>query len=260
MSGRTLRLKFSKYFDGVVWKMLAIPQHSLLILELRDENRREVKFSACDYTNGHFWWENVTLEEPWWINTLAANEHVVVYQIFEDLKHPEQKSLIIVELKTARTLLRKDNFTFRRLMRNAVEGILHEGTEGVLTTIAFDVPPENDFGPGEISSPVLPFHYLEGAPYFETVKKFVALRQRHEAVGGAEYLEYEALIIISYYVRDPEGLTNYIVVLHENGDVLLSEKLGDHLKGLGSETFFAVSGSLFFVRNQGDLLSYKIEN
>jgi peptidoglycan/LPS O-acetylase OafA/YrhL len=49
-----------------------------------------------------------------------------------------------------------------------------------------------------------------------------------------------------------------LLVVDESGNMLLQEKLDEQLKGLGVDTFFVLSGCLFFVRNKRHLLSYKI--
>ena len=76
-------------------------------------------------------------------------------------------------------------------------------------------------------------------------------------VGSIEYLEFNSLIFISYHVQS-ETLANYLVVLNENGTEEFKTELGDHLKGIGFETFFILSGCLFFVRNKGELVSFRI--
>ena len=72
-----------------------------------------------------------------------------------------------------------------------------------------------------------------------------------------EYLEHEHLIFVSYQVMH-ESLANFLVAFSEQGELLFQEKLGDHLKGLGLDTFFILSGFLFFVRNKSELISYRI--
>ncbi len=60
---------------------------------------------------------------------------------------------------------------------------------------------------------------------------------------------------MSYYVTE-SGLSNYLVVMDGEGEVLLHEKLAEQLKGIGMETFFVLAGCVFFVKNREDLVSY----
>ena len=77
------------------------------------------------------------------------------------------------------------------------------------------------------------------------------------AVAAIEYLEYEDLIIVSVFVTET-GLANYLYGLNASGEILLKEKLGEDLKGVGLDTFFIFSGHLIFVKNKNELTSYKI--
>jgi hypothetical protein len=54
------------------------------------------------------------------------------------------------------------------------------------------------------------------------------------------------------------GLANYLIVLTADGDVVMNEKAGENLKGIGIDTFFLLEGSLFFVKNKCELVRYKL--
>ena len=102
-----------------------------------------------------------------------------------------------------------------------------------------------------------PFQYLEGTGNFETVRSFLTSKMGILPVMGAEYLEYESLIFISCYLQE-DGLANYLIVVTEEGREVLRQKLEDHLKGIGLDTFFILSGCLFFVKSKRELVSYKL--
>ena len=70
-------------------------------------------------------------------------------------------------------------------------------------------------------------------------------------------MEYEDVIIISLYIQQPE-LTNYLLILSNEGELLMKEKLDEHLKGIGLDTFFIFEGCVLFAKNKRELFSYKI--
>jgi hypothetical protein len=74
---------------------------------------------------------------------------------------------------------------------------------------------------------------------------------------GIDYLEHDNLIFISCYIQQ-DGLANFLIVLSAQGDVLLHEKTGEALKGIGMDTFFVLEGSLIFVKNKRELFRYKL--
>ena len=115
------------------------------------------------------------------------------------------------------------------------------------------VPQES--GKATIARPV---QYVEGHPYFETVRTFLQSWFNFNAVISLEYLEDSALIFVSCYSRAEEGLVNDLFVLSAEGELVLRENLGLQLKGIGQDTFFLYGGSVIFVKNRGELFSYKI--
>ena len=51
-------------------------------------------------------------------------------------------------------------------------------------------------------------------------------------------------------------MANYLLVLDKDGEVLLEVKLGEKLPGLGTDTFFMLSGCLFLIKNKKELVAY----
>jgi len=76
-------------------------------------------------------------------------------------------------------------------------------------------------------------------------------------VIALEYLEHDSIIFISFYIEEGE-LANYLLIISAGGEVLMKEKLDEHLKGIGIDTFFLLSGCVIFVKNKVELFSYKI--
>jgi hypothetical protein len=258
-----VELNFSWPFEAVVWNIRPVPQKELLIIELRNEAAREVRFSAFNYTSGTFLWEGLQMEESWWIGLLGATSGVVLLQTYDDTDNPGRKSLVAIDLLTGGKRWELRDFSVSHFNETHASGSRWPETENaVLVELASGkaVSKESaeELPAGEIFHPVYPFQYLEGNSYFETIRKFLQQNFEVTAVIGTEYLESDGLIFISYYVMEGSGLANYLLVMKEDGEQLLIEKLGEHLKGLGVETFFVLSGYLFFVKNKREILSYRI--
>ena len=256
-----LEFNFSQSFDGVIWGTFAIPQSHLLFLEVRQEDSHEVRFSAFDYGKNEFLWKDMLFKETWWIGLTAATPHVLLLHQYMGMENPDAKSLIAFHVHQKKILWQHDHFSFDCLDNDKIHG--HFIKEGIKQAIL-------DVNTGEILENVnplnvnrenivalKPFQYVEGHPHFETVKSFLTRKMNIIPVFGVEYLEYSSFIFISYHVQE-ESLANYLVVITEDGAEVLCEKLGVQLKGLGLETFFILSGCLFFVRNKCALVSFRI--
>lgn len=258
--GNSPALLFSHVFDGVVWNTLVADKAGTLIIEIRNADRKLTTFAALDLSENSFLWENVQFDEPWWINLAAVSDDVILLTHYTDTANPDQKSLLAYSISERRLLWWQNDFALLSVSDSVVSGYsqkygvkplmldLFSGKVTVETTL--QVQAQN-------LSLIRPLHYREGEAGFETVKKYMSRIEEKELTSGVDYLEYEGLVIMSIYVPE-DGLANYLIVLDPEGTVVLREKAGGNLKGIGIDTFFILEGSLFFVKNKRELLRYRL--
>ena len=240
---------------------MLVPETTLLILETRNDARHETTFSALDFETNRFLWKEILFEETWWIGVTAATPEVLLLHLYQDTENPDKKGLIAWHIRDQKKLWQLDGFFLSFVMGDKVYGQFAEEGRGMvlIDAVSGKILENNvtEINPLENILALKPFLYVENSNYFDTVKSFLMQKLNVTAVAGIEYLEYASLVFISYHVHR-EGLMNFLLVVTAEGDVVLHEKLGEHLKGLGLETFFILSGCLFFVRNKGELVSYRI--
>lgn len=257
----TLPQRFSVRFRGTLWNTVALSSENLLFLELRDESKRSVTFSALQYDRGAFLWQNREIVEKWWIGLLTASGGTLLLQRFNP-ETPESRALVAVNAGTGDLRWMRDEFVMERAGMGWVSGFSGSGrdrltvdlTSGQVLDKKVDLESIDD----KISVPVRPFRYEAGTPYYDTVQKFLTTRFNHTPEGTVEYLEFEGKVVISYHIRMSDGLANHLLVLRESGAVMLHTRIAGALKGLGTDTFFVLAGCLFFVRNGDEFLSYQL--
>jgi len=207
-----------------VWNILPFPGKPVMVVEQRDDVRRVVSFSAFDFENQRFLWRDVITREKWWVNLAGVTQDHIVLKVFESTENPDKTSLLFLSTEDGRELVQD-------LQQN----------EGLYT---------NDT--------LHPFQYLDGEGDFETVKNFLRSKIDSMPGFGAEYLEHAGYIIISYYTGDVAALVNHLAVFNSKGECLYHEEIGTNLKGIGINTFFILSGYLFFVKNRTELVTFRI--
>ena len=247
-------------FEGVIWNILQVPGSTLLILEIRDEERREARFSALDFEQNTFVFKNILFEEPWWIGMTAATREVLLLHVFQHTENPDRKDLMAWDIYKQERRWKLDDFSFDFLSGNKVHGRLLGKDDAMTIDLSTGRNSENnsiEIHPEENIHSLKPFQYVAGTDYFDMVNSFLTQKLNVASLAGVEYLEYDSLIFISYHAHQ-ESLVNQLVVLTPDGTIILHEKLGGELKGIGLETFFILSGCLFFVRNKVELVSYRI--
>lgn len=254
---------FSHTFPGTVWNTLAVETENRLVLEVRDEVNFKVTFSMLDYSANTFVWKDVSLPENWWVSLLAANKSTVLLNRFMNQGgNPDHKTLIALEATSAGIRWEIGEVSFHDWNETEIRGYrtgddLVPVTINLLTGELEEGPRQEPASPISTSEKPKPVFYAEGTPHFETVKKFVS-QTDYALTRGVEYLEFNGWIILSIYVEESAKLANYLLVFSETGTLTLTVKLGEKLSGLGTDTFFILSGCLFLVQNKTDLVAYRL--
>ncbi|MBT1690001.1 DUF4905 domain-containing protein [Dawidia soli] len=252
-----LQRKFSHVLDGVLWNTVVLPDENVLLLEVRDHARKQVTFSALHYGEDRFLWHHKSLEEPWWVALADAAGGIVLFTLYIDTNNPDRKGMLAYALADLQLLWWHNDFTLAKRQGDCLYGFssgvgskplvlaLHSGKE---------IPPPHEAAP--LPDVVLrPQQYGDGTEYFRTVAKFLRETLNLSVVLSLEYVEYNGKIFIAYYTQE-QSLVSHLAVWTDAGELLLQEKTGEHLKGIGQDTFFILSGCLFFVKNKHELLSY----
>jgi hypothetical protein len=256
-----LQLNFSHRFDGVIWNTLSSGQEDILLVEVRNIENKEVSFSALNLETNSFLWRDKKLEETWWINASAIAAGMVIFTIYMDTNNPDKKGILVYSIQDLKLQWWNSDFSIGEVGPNYVKGFTSRlGLKQVMLDLRTGKEEFKEVSPFQTIASVLlkPVQYTEGMPYFDTVKTFLADRLNLLAVSALEYLEAKKKIIISYYITEGEGLANYLLVMSDDGNVILKEKLDGPVKGIGLDTFFVLKGLLIFVRNKVELVSYNI--
>jgi hypothetical protein len=243
-----------------VWKLVAHPGLPVIFVELRDEAARKVTFSALDLNTKQFLFSDIAFEEPWWVTLSFVSGNTLLLTTYNDTNNPDKKSVIAYDIYEKKIRWWRNNFAITTVTTDRVAGVdtslgmkfftlhLHNGEpctdDSVLVT-------EQNFLLNK------PLQYYPETAHFETVKSYLEAKLKISAQSVIEYMEANALIFISYYVAEPD-LANYLIVMQHEGKVLLHERIGERLKGIGLDTFFLLSGYLIFVKNKCELISYRL--
>lgn len=256
---RKLEFNFSHVFNGIVWSSVVSDDGSVLVFEIRDAQNKQVSFAALEVKENKWLWQNKVSEELWWVNLNAVSSNYIVLTIYTETNNPDKKGILVYDMATFTLNWWNNDFSLTAVSNGYVFGMSSTfGSREVVLNLLSGKEVKGDNMPEKNGVAVhRPQQYLEGSEYFKTVKKFLEEKLNLQPISSLEYLEYDGLIFISFYAQG-EGLANNLIVLSAMGNVILHEKMSDHLKGIGWDTFFILSGCVFFVRNKVELVSYKI--
>ncbi|MBA4058259.1 MAG: hypothetical protein C0490_26315, partial [Marivirga sp.] len=197
-------------------------------------------------------------DEPWWISLGASSGDILLFTIYLETNNPDKKGVFAYHIEDRKVVWWNNDFSLTALANGQVFGVTSKyGTRSVVLDMLSgrEIAPRDT---GEMKEVVIrPHQYLDDNEYFATVKTFLSRKFNLTPVIALEYMEYDSIIFISFYIQDGE-LANYLLIVSADGEELMKEKLDEHLKGIGMDTFFVLSGCVFFVKNKVELFSYKI--
>lgn len=273
--GKKLTLTFSFSFETPIWRMLPDETAKKWVLELRDTSTHEVQYTVIDFSNKQLFKQDLLLEDAWWTGITAFQEDKLLVHRFEDSENPEGKTFYILNLQTGRIEWQSERFIFVKMQSNELYGYektaeneqiykiisLEDHSERITEPVAFDQKIRQLTIVQEKNKPLIyPFYYPQEHTYFATVRAFLNQFMHIQPVYGCEYLEHQGAIIISYYIYEDKSLSNYLLVMNQAQEVLLHDKIGSRLDGLGVDTFFVVKNRLIFIKEKYQLVSYALDN
>jgi hypothetical protein len=229
-------------------------------VEIRDVQLKQVRFSAVHLSARQLLWNEITFEESWWISLTEVSEALLLLSVYTDTNNPDKKSLVAFDFYTRNIVWWRNNFSISGISEYEVEGTdTSLGPKNLVLSLKDGQPSTNHSIVPLVQNLSIykPLQYHEQSLHFETVKSFIAEKFHISALFVIEYLEFDSFIFASVYVQE-NGLVNYLLVMNQEGELVLKQTIGEQLKGIGLDTFFIVSGYLIFVKNRSELVSYKI--
>lgn len=224
-------LNFSHQFSHNIWKIHAHRESSVLLLEIRNQDELKVSFTAIDIS-GKILADNIMFEESWWISVAQIIGRDVIFYTFDADGNPEVKDYIAYDLDKGEISWQKQDFSLANYIK-----------------------------PGEINENNkinIPFHYPEDTAYFNTVQRFIKFKLNDEARKGADYLEHDDLILLSYFKEVDKSMVNRLIVINKDQKIVMDEKLGEFNKGITDNTFFLFNNKLIFVKGISEFFIYQL--
>ncbi len=270
MAAGIVNLQFNIVFHAPIWNIVLDSGHSFLVAEIRETATRQVSFAAIDLDNPHapLLWQDFRPDPSWWWSTVGIYNGVLLLHRYTDARQPEPKGLLAVDVRSRQVLWQHPEWVFQQVSGNALTVSRLEAEMPVFRNL--DLTTGQDLSGKE--QPIMPsaeppfhqdilypLHYPEENTYFQPIARFLSQQLQIQPVKAFDYAEFQGLVVVSYYLCAQSGLINRLVVLDEQARVLLHETLESDLPGVGQATFLIRHGSLIFVREKKELMSYGLD-
>lgn len=253
-------------FDGQIFNLLYDEEHDVLAIEIRNNAKYNASYAAFDLKKSKFINKKIQPLERWWTSMLTLKRGKLILYQYHDQQNPDLKDIFALDIKKGKQQWLHSQLHLKSIEENRLLVIKTEGDKFIplqIDIISGQLEPNQDpvIENEKIKKNILqPFHYRENSDYFATVSNFLQNKFNIEPVQAIDYLEFERYIIISYYekIEEKGGLLNSIMVLQEDGSLLLQDTLAGNLEGMGMETFVIINRQLIMIKDKTTLKGYKL--
>ncbi|MEQ9169030.1 MAG: DUF4905 domain-containing protein [Fulvivirga sp.] len=253
---RNLTLNFSHTFDGKIWNVLPNEAGDKMVLEIRNDEKMTLSFFIYDFTQNKLQGQ-IVVEEKWWASIACITNDVVVFKNYDSDANAKVLSYEAYELKGLKKIWVKEGINYVSFNTSTFSCVADSGELQFFDLTTGELVEERSLIESKSGRAVLPpVFYPQSNQYFDTIRRFIDGINGDETVAGAEYLEAESWIGISYYVRN-DKLVNKLLVVGMDREVLLLETLAEELSGVGQDTFFVTDNKLIFVKDKSKLFIYQ---
>jgi hypothetical protein len=247
--------KFEHKFEGKIWNT-AFGENTA-VLEIRDENTRQVSFSALDLQHGEILWQELRPEKSWWLALVGIFGDYLMLHKYSSQQKPEPKGLVILNVQTSEIIQKIDNWIFFNCQDNILTVYqLDENNLPVYQEIMLEKL-SKDSVKATLSQNLSPTHYPEDSPHFPAIFSFLYRLLDIEAQKGIDYLEIDNKIVISYYIYSNKLFQNYLLVITHDRQILLNDLIAI-TEGIGIDTFTLQSDTLLYVKNENYFVGYEL--
>ncbi|MDX2189741.1 MAG: DUF4905 domain-containing protein [Bacteroidota bacterium] len=253
---------YSQIFDLPIWKIYPNNTKSALCVEFRDASTLSAKFGLLDLSNCSWKWIDIFNANNWWTGVETFHNNIIYFHHYDPTLFSKHLGVIAYhpfenkikwQLKMATFVKIENDFLWALKLKEEipVRFDLESGNEIVDQNSAYQIIQEK-------INCIYPNIFQIGELQFEKIKTFLLNKFTQSIYQSVEYLEFDQLIIISYYTKSDSAITNNLLIINREGSVLLHEKLQQEAKGIGFGTFFIYNRILITIKNTSELLAYEI--
>ena len=255
-----------------IWRLLLTSSDKLLI-ETRDTENKEVHFSCLDAFTGKPVFENLQIEEKFWIGVETTYKDLIFFHKFAKPDMPGHKEIIAFDINTQKVLWKTDEYAFLFIYNERVYCFkqLFEGqkffaldykTGKLVEELKSDYERIDDLSSkSEIENHyddyLFPIKYSDELAESEDVQNIIKEKTiGTQITGDIEYNIYENILLMNFYNKVFEGsLINKFFAVHvESKKELLNIVLNSDANAFVPDSFFIYKNLLFLLKGKKEVL------
>ncbi len=264
---------FKSYESFKIWRVFPT-KHDKILCELRDVDKKLVKFVCLSIDNGDKIWENLNIDEPWWVQISDVDEDLFFLCEFRRPDFPVQGKIYAIDLENGEILWESDEYDFlfalngkvytsRNLIDSRIYFEIDSRTGEVIKEHGENTELINELKDAKLES----MNFIEtSTPFdeyhpdydnlYDIVTRFTSDADRRST---PEVLVKRKFLIINYHIAKGEKLSNILRIIDiETGKLAYDDVLYNDLSFFLPDAFFCKDDFVFYVRNQNELVAIKL--
>jgi hypothetical protein len=242
----SLQLAFQFSLPQRPWQILL--RGNEMMLEVRDMEQMALGVSSVGRWGQM---ENFSLPLDWWHKLMAFDAEYLVFERIEDSMDPGACSLHAYPRKSGGQDYHFDKARFVDLHGGFLYFKMEEGETRQLQ-LGRELPQE---------APISMLHgqnFMSEHPDFELLAGFISNHAHMKPVHQIEYLDFNNMMLFSFYVLESKGFSNFMGVWDVQGDQKLFQLLEPNVEKVAPGSFFIWHDLLIFVSEKVKLNAYKL--
>lgn len=253
-------LKFQHNLPGDVWKTCLSTTDGSIGIEVRNHQSKKVYFFKID-SNGELHSFASQMTFSWWITIAGISEKHLILEKMNDPLNTEDRNLYAYDWQNSQMLWSKEGLIYQQHDENRLEAVLKtvDSMERVLLDLATGAQVNEQYKMGRVNTNIVePAQFQEGTTEFDKIAEFILIELNVKARLVVDYVEAGGKMVLSYYMADKKGFSNFISVWNENGDCNLLELMEKGLKLPAQSSFFVLEKDVIFVQEKVKVKGYQL--
>lgn len=282
VSRNSLKTIWTFTTSGRIWRLLPA-ESGEFVGEARDEDKKQVSFFALHGDSGTPLWQNLVLNEQWWIGIEDVSNGVLLLHGFATPDLPGHLGIIAIDLSTGKELWTNRDLTFWFVYSNSIlthKSLFEKRLFFELDLRSGDTIREYD----QDSETVLlqmrseAIHRNRSALEFPEsvdlggIELHLARVMRRKVPadilnGRVELLQFGNYLMLNYHIlsressKDASLLDNHFKIIDlKKESVVFSDILSRHSKAAVPDSFFLKGNVVYFIKDQKTLTAVRLDS
>lgn len=268
-----IKTRFEKTFNGDIWRILLSENH--LLLEIRNQEIKEVSFSVADTKKYELVSENIQLEEKFWTGVEEFIYPFIIFHGFTKPDMPFHKGVFVYSIPEKKLIFSNDELVFRFLINDRIYCYRQQFESQhfyavSLTTgeILEDIGTDNNHVNKLLDESRAAEDYsLYRFPVIaKDDREYEIVKLITENIPGVapllpEFIEYGHYIVFSYNVLKNQKSDIYLCIYDtKKKKVVRNDLINKDLTKPLHDSFFMFRNILYVIRNRKTIILTEIED